>query len=82
MGFVNRVLPDAELEGYVHDIATTIAENAPLTIRAVKGILRELEHDPDVKKCDRLARACFESDDYREGRRAFLEKRKPVFTGK
>ena len=61
------------------------AANAPLTIRAVKGVVRELlrdEKDRDVDACDALVRQCFESEDYKEGRQAFLEKRKPVFTGK
>jgi enoyl-CoA hydratase/carnithine racemase len=81
-GLVNRVVQDAEIESYVHDLAETIAGNAPLTIRAVKRIVRELRSDdPDVDACDALVRQCFESVDYREGRKAFLEKRKPIFTG-
>jgi enoyl-CoA hydratase/carnithine racemase len=85
MGFLNRVVSDGEIEGYVNDMASTIAANAPLTIRAVKGIVRELLRDDavrDVARCAELARSCFESADYQEGRRAFLEKRKPVFQGK
>jgi enoyl-CoA hydratase/carnithine racemase len=84
MGLVNRVLPDSEIEAYVRELAETIADNAPLTIRAVKGVVRELlrdEKDRDASACDALVKQCFESDDYKEGRRAFLEKRKPVFTG-
>jgi enoyl-CoA hydratase len=85
MGLVNRVIADAEIEAYVRDLAETIAANAPLTIRAVKGIVRELlrdEKDRDAAVCDALVRQCFESEDYKEGRQAFLEKRKPVFKGK
>ena len=84
-GLINRVLPDSEIESYVADMAQTIAGNAPLTIRAAKRIIRELLRDGvvrDTRKCDSLVDACFESEDYREGRRAFLEKRKPVFKGK
>jgi enoyl-CoA hydratase len=85
MGLVNKVVPDGEIEDYIGNMAETIAGNAPLTIRAVKGIVRELLLDPaarDVAACDALVKQCFESADYEEGRRAFLEKRKPVFSGK
>jgi enoyl-CoA hydratase len=83
-GLVNHVVPDAEIESYVHELAETVAGNAPLTIRAVKRIVRELRHNPDdadVAARDALVKQCFESADYREGRNAFLEKRKPVFRG-
>lgn len=80
IGLVNRVVADAVLERTVREIATTIAENAPLTIRAAKAILRDPPRD--AAELDALVQRCFESADYQEGRRAFLEKRKPVFTGK
>ena len=78
IGLVNLVVPDANIETTVSDLAARIAENAPLTIRATKAILA----NRDPAQCEALVRACFESSDYQEGRRAFLEKRKPVFTGK
>ncbi len=82
MGLVNHVVPDAEIESYVLELAETVGNNAPLTIRAVKRIVRELRSDaPDVEACDALVKQCFESADYREGRKAFMEKRKPVFRG-
>ena len=84
MGLVNRVLPDAELESYVKDYAETIAGNAPLTIDSVKYIVSQAVTDEskrDLKKCDELVQACFASNDYKEGRKAFMEKRKPAFTG-
>ena len=84
MGLVNRVLPDAELESYVKDYAETIAANAPLTVDSVKYIVGQAVADEskrDLKKCDELVQACFASNDYKEGRKAFMEKRKPAFTG-
>jgi enoyl-CoA hydratase len=84
MGLVNRVLPDAELESYVKDYAETIAANAPLTVDSVKYIVGQAVADEskrNLKKCDELVQACFASNDYKEGRKAFMEKRKPVFTG-
>jgi enoyl-CoA hydratase/carnithine racemase len=62
-----------------------MAANAPLTVRAGKAIIGEiLKPSPeiDLELCQRLIRGCFDSDDYAEGRRAFMEKRKPVFSGK
>ena len=84
MRLVNRVLPDAEVAGYVADYARTIASNAPLTVGSVKAIVGEVLKDPaerDLARCAALVDACFASRDYVEGRRAFLEKRPPEFTG-
>ena len=85
MGLVHRVVPVAELESLVLEYCATISENAPLTIRASKRIIRELLRSSaafDAEACAALVKACFESQDYIEGRRAFMEKRKPVFQGK
>jgi enoyl-CoA hydratase/carnithine racemase len=84
MGLVNRVVPDAEIDDYVRKMGETIGGNAPLTLRAMKRIIIELlknERDRDIAACDLLVKQCFDSADYQEGRRAFMEKRKPVFTG-
>ena len=86
MGLVNRVVPDTpgELEKYVKDYADVIAGNAPLSIRAVKGTVAEImkeDSQRDVSRSQKLVEACFNSNDYHEGRKAFMEKRKPVFTG-
>jgi enoyl-CoA hydratase/carnithine racemase len=83
-GVINHVVPDAEIEGFVMAMAETIAANAPLTIASIKQIAQQIVKDPaerDIAKCDRMVEQCFASQDYIEGRRAFMEKRKPVFTG-
>ncbi len=83
-GMINSIVADGELEPTVMDLANTIAGNAPLTVATVKQCLIEAQKDPDARDLDRCAamvKACFTSNDYVEGRRAFLEKRKPVFTG-
>jgi enoyl-CoA hydratase len=85
MGLVNRVLPEAELEGFVRSYCAMIGENAPLSLAATKGIIAELSKLPDEvdrARCEELVRRCFESEDYIEGRRAFMEKRKPQFRGR
>jgi enoyl-CoA hydratase len=84
MGLVNRVVLAAELEAYVKTYAQTIADNAPLTIATTKFTIGEVvkeESKRNLEKCAAMVKQCFESNDYTEGRRAFMEKRKPVFTG-
>jgi enoyl-CoA hydratase/carnithine racemase len=84
MGLVNRVVPDDQVASFVADYAHTIGANAPLTIGAVKAIIGEVLKEPaarDLARCEALVTACFASQDYVEGRRAFLEKRQPQFTG-
>ena len=73
-----------ELESYVKNYCDTIAANAPLTIRAAKQIVREALKDEskrDMELRRRVVAECFASEDYTEGRTAFMEKRKPAFTG-
>jgi enoyl-CoA hydratase len=85
MGLINRVVPEAELEAYVKNYAETIAANAPLTVKAVKYIIGEVMKDESTRNlahCAELVEQCFASNDFIEGRRAFMEKRKPAFTGK
>ena len=85
MGLINRVLSKDEIDAFVDEYTETIAGNAPLTIKACKQIIAEVCKDPedrDLELCKRLVDACFASEDYKEGRRAFMEKRKPQFQGK
>jgi enoyl-CoA hydratase len=84
MGLVNRVVPSADLETYVKSITDMICANAPLTIKAVKATVGEILKDEskrNVARTTELVEQCFVSRDYNEGRAAFMEKRKPVFTG-
>jgi enoyl-CoA hydratase/carnithine racemase len=85
MGLINRVVAEGDLEVYVRDYCATIAANAPLTIASVKRIVAEIikpSGNLDEDLCRRLVQGCFDSEDYAEGRRAFMEKRKPVFRGR
>jgi enoyl-CoA hydratase len=85
MGLVNRMVPEGELEAYVRSYCAMIADNAPLTMKAVKRTVDELRRSSpavDFALCERLVKDCFDSQDYIEGRRAFMEKRKPVFAGR
>ena len=84
MGLVNRVVPAGELEACVKSITDMICANAPLTIKAVKFTVGEMLKDESKRNLARsveLVEQCFASRDYTEGRTAFMEKRKPVFTG-
>ena len=82
---VNEVRPAAELDDFVRERAGQIAENVPLTLRAVKIAARELRRPEalrDLKAVGAAYAACFASEDYKGGVAAFLEKRKQAFRGR
>ena len=85
VGLISQLLPVADLDSAVADTAARICENAPLTIAAVKAAVRELGKPSakrDLAAVERMVEACFTSSDFAEGRRAFMEKRLPRFTGR
>ncbi|EKZ97958.1 enoyl-CoA hydratase [Cupriavidus sp. HMR-1] len=87
LGLIHHVTdtPDAaDLDAALQVRLDQIAGNAPLTLRAGKRMIRQLQQlgpEVDIAAMQQLVMQCFASDDYREGKRAFAEKRSPVFTG-
>jgi enoyl-CoA hydratase len=84
MGLVNQVFHDGELESEVARIIAQLCANAPLSIANSKTIIEEYAKSSGAPDHERMARSierCAKSDDYQEGRRAFMEKRKPAFKG-
>ena len=85
LGLVQKILPEDELASFVTEYALSVAANAPLTVNAAKVVVGEVlkdEAERDMERCRALVAACFASEDYAEGRRAFAEKRPPQFKGR
>lgn len=85
VGLVHEVVTPEGLETRIREYAATVAENAPLTLKALKRVFLELERDAserDMEAIHAMIAACYASEDYQEGRAAFAAKRPPVFKGK
>ncbi len=85
IGLVERVLPETELWDATMEIARTISSNAPLAIKAAKITIAQVlkdESERDMEAVSNIGTACMDSEDFREGRQAFMEKRKPQFRGR
>ena len=85
IGLVHRIVPAGELEAFVRKTAEGMAENAPLTLAASKILIEEFVRpsgEPDLAKGLAAIERCALSEDYQEGRKAFMEKRKPRFRGR
>jgi enoyl-CoA hydratase len=82
LGLISRVCEADQLPALLEDYTSALAANAPITVRAGKAITAQIlkpSPEVDMELCQTLIRGCFESEDYAEGRKAFMEKRKPVF---
>ena len=81
-GFLHQIVPSADIEKTVKDIAQKVASHAPLTLWATKEAVRRLQASRPLPDGDDIVRKVYGSDDFKEGVAAFVEKRSPKWTGK
>ncbi len=84
IGLVNKVVKNKDLEDATIELAQKISQNAPLTIMTAKETISQISKEDAERnfiKLDTMVKECFDSEDYKEGREAFMQKRKPIFKG-
>ena len=82
IGLINKCVPADTLDAEVGKLAASIAGNAPLSVLTMKrGVNEAIKPNGDRAMIEAAVAACFDSADYKEGRTAFMEKRKPVWKG-
>jgi enoyl-CoA hydratase/carnithine racemase len=82
IGLVDEVVPAAGLEARVRELAHHVAGLAPLTLAAIKEATRRLGRDRALRDAEDLLLSCYLSEDFREGARAFVDKRAPRWQGR